>query len=40
MILEKLCVKLSLTVITLKLKQPKKFSIKKEYPRFPEILIQ
>lgn len=28
-ILEKLCVKLSLAVITLKLKQPKKFTIKK-----------
>jgi hypothetical protein len=38
--LEKLCVKLSLAVITLKLKQPRKFTIKKEHPKYPEIQIQ
>jgi hypothetical protein len=39
-VLEKLCVKLSLAVITLKLKQPRKFAIRKEHPKYPEIQIQ
>lgn len=36
-VLEKLSVKLSLVVLTLKLKQAKSYAIGKEYARFPDI---
>jgi hypothetical protein len=36
-VLEKLSVKLSLVVLTLKLKQPRSFALGKEYARFPDI---